>query len=104
MWPDYAQLNCRLPSQYRATVIRLSLDVVCAALPCLGKCSTGSRRMSAAMHNSSVIECSHDKFHSRPRPCKCTSPNERVTTVLPEPPADHMLVHPSHRAPHDYTA
>jgi len=25
---------------------------------------------------SSVIECSHDKSHSRPRPCKCTSPND----------------------------
>src|SRR5207253_5609353 len=80
MWPDYAQLNCRLPSQYRATVIRLSLDVVCAALPCLALANV-QQALAGCLQRCiilSVIECSHDKFHSRPRPCKCTLPNDRV--------------------------
>jgi hypothetical protein len=75
VWPDYAQRNRRLPSQYQANAIRLSLDVrQCRP----ANCTTGCRFMSAATNGSSTIERRDDRPYSRPPACKCTSPNDRV--------------------------
>jgi hypothetical protein len=57
VWPDYAQRNRRLPSQYQANVITLSLDVISAGLPIVQQAVAGCQQrrtvllLSAAMIN-----------------------------------------------------
>ncbi len=74
VWPDYAQRNRRLPSQYQANAIRLSLDVVSAGLPIVQQAVAlcQQRRTVLLQLSAAMID------PTRALGVQCTSPNDRV--------------------------